>query len=500
MLEFNVPFVLLSDLVFTLLLLAITYWRLYPVLRYFRVQPPHVAKSIVFDRLMRFPLELFWGMVLLSIVFIVLYHGSEIMMGSRALASIDNAARLLNSVLSELSLSLILAILLFSITRHLLRSYAVRLEIHSIVREKPYSAVSLIAMSAVVCFVITFSAASRVIVRSNPDELFLRLVTFLLIAGVYAAFAIGIVSLYMVELRKELRMLIDGLHALSGGMKTTLHQKLTIISLDETGRLADAFNALQHWVERTYDEVDRQLKLAYKVQQRLLPTSFPVMEGVDIAASCQQCQEVGGDFYDVIPLGERYYCVAIGDVTGKGLPAALLVSAMMTGLRTEAAKGGTAGDIITRLNRHVFHMTQGKMFTTLGLALIDLSSGTARLEYASAGHLDPYIFRNGQVMELQCSSLPLGISPDTVYQGILNTLAPGDIFILYTDGIIESRHASGGMLGFEWWEQELRQLSPYRGLEEQLLRLIKRPQHEEAEELGDDRTLVMVRWNGYTSV
>lgn len=153
-----------------------------------------------------------------------------------------------------------------------------------------------------------------------------------------------------------------------------------------------------------------------------------------------------------------------------------------------------------QLNRHVFHMTQGKMFTTLGLALIDLSSGTARLEYASAGHLDPYIFRNGQVMELQCSSLPLGISPDTVYQGILNTLAPGDIFILYTDGIIESRHASGGMLGFEWWEQELRQLSPYRGLEEQLLRLIKRPQHEEAEELGDDRTLVMVRWNGYTSV
>ncbi|CAM4164367.1 serine/threonine-protein phosphatase [Paenibacillus alkaliterrae] len=496
LLQFNIPFVLLSDLVLAVLLLGISYWRLGPVLRYFRRfrLEDRVDKEAVFNRLVRFPMELFRGMILLSLLFIFLYHFFEIMTGRRALHSLDAWLGLANTVVRELSLSFILSFLLHSASRRLLRGYAIQLDMKTIAEDMRHSAVRFIALSVFICFVITFAPASRVIVQSEPGHI--RLGDFILLSVIYAVFAIGMFALYISQLRKELSMLVNRLYALSRGMKTGLHQTVPILSGDETGRLTSALNMLQHRVASTYEDVERQLKLAYTVQERLLPREFPAIEGVEFAVLCQQCQAVGGDFYDMIPLGGRRYCIAIGDVSGKGLPAALLMSAMMTGLRTEAMKGGTAGDILTRLNKHVYQMTQGKLYATIGLAVIELASGTMELDYASAGHLDPYLVRGGHVMEWQCSSFPLGISQDEQYEGTHHTLATGDLFVLYTDGIIESGHASGSMLGFERWEHELRLLQPDRDLQDQLTELLSRIRVlEEGVGDADDRTLLLMKWN-----
>jgi len=221
-----------------------------------------------------------------------------------------------------------------------------------------------------------------------------------------------------------------------------------------------------------------------------------VIAGVEIAFSCRQCREVGGDYYDFIHLGERKLALAIGDVAGKGMPAALLMSAMLTGFRMEVVKGGTAENILTKVNRHVFNMTRGNMYSTLGLALFDFAGGSAVVNYASAGHMDPYIVREGNVIAWQGSTLPLGIDSDIRYQGSDITLAPGDIFVMYTDGVVEARSAHGQMVGFDWWEQELRRLSPERDLAIQLAELLERFPHPNPEEPDDDRTIVMLRWNG----
>lgn len=494
LLKFNIPFVLLSDIILALLLSAITHWRLYEVFRYFRGRNPDMPKQLVFERLMRFPGELFGGMIILSLLFIALFHGSDFFFYDLKLDSLDRLIRLANVVLSELSLALILAVLLFTAARRLLRTYALRLEIEEIPGPHIHTAVRLLTVCAVVSFVITFSAASRILPKTGRGWDTLSLLG---LPAIYAAFSAGILAFYALELRKELRMLIDGLQKLAEGTKSSLHQTFPIISINETGRLAAAVNEVQTRIGQAYIEVERQLKLAYNVQQQLLPNQLAVSPSLDIAASCQQCHEVGGDFYDVIRIGESRYCIAIGDVSGKGLPAALLMSAAMTGLRTEAVKGGTAGDILTRMNRHIYQMTRGRMYSTAGLAIIDLSSDAASLDYASAGHLDPYLIRHGELTEWPCSSLPLGISPDTVYQGTSYTLETGDIFLMYTDGIVESGQSSGEMFGFDRWEQELRRISPKQPVDEQLGALLGRMGHTDHQAgLHDDQTVVFVQWKG----
>lgn len=494
LLVFNVPFLFSSSALISFLLLIISYWRLYPVIRYYRQQVPQADSEAVFHRLMQFPMELFRGMLLISFLFTFLYHAVELASGERTITSGLGVLRLLDNVVSEMGIAFILSFLLLSASRRFLRSCTLQLGMKSIPGDKRQSAVRFIAISVMICFVITYVPASRMIVQMEPGQF--RFAEFLLLSSIYALFAIGIFSIYIMELRQELRMLIDRVYALASGVKEGLHQTVPVLSTDEIGRLAEGLNALQRRVESAYDEVDQQLKLAYAVQNRLLPRTFPSIGGLEVAVSCEQCQQVGGDFYDLISLGEGRYCAAVGDVSGKGLPAALLMSAMMTGLRTEASRGGSAGEILTRLNRHVYQMTQGKLYSTLGLALLDVSSGSMELDYASAGHLDPYLVRDGQVIEWQLSSCPLGMFPEEEYSGTRHTIVPGDIFVLYTDGVIESGYETGSMLGFEWWEQQLRQLRQDRELEAILADLIGKLQTAEEEDSVDDRTIVLLRWDG----
>ncbi|WP_179215546.1 PP2C family protein-serine/threonine phosphatase [Paenibacillus sp. MY03] len=492
LLKFNIPFLIISDIFLAFLLYAITYWRLGAVFRSFRRLGADLPKQVVFEKLMRFPGELSGGMILLALAFIALHHGIEIVSLQRRVDSWEHVVHLAQSVLSEVSLALILAVLLFVMTRRWLRSYAARLAMDKLPANRKHSAVRLLTLGAIIGFIITFSAAIRILPKAEEGW---SAMSILGLPALYAVFSTSILAFYALELRKELRLLIDGLRKLADGEKSSLHRTFPVLSVHEVGRLASAVNEIQTRIGQSYLEVERQLRLAYAVQQKLLPKRLAVTPEFDIAASCQQCHEVGGDWYDVIPLGEHRYCIAIGDVSGKGMPAALLMSAAMTGLRTVVAQGGTAGDMLGRLNLYMYQMTRGRMYTTAGLAILDVSA--ASLEYAAAGHLDPYWIRQGELIDWPCSSLPLGMFPDTAYHGASRAWAPGDMFLLYTDGIIESGQAAGDMLGFERWEQELRRLSPERHAEDQLQALLGRLEHSEHEgELHDDRTVILLRWKG----
>src|SRR5690606_16668798 len=179
--------------------------------------------------------------------------------------------------------------------------------------------------------------------------------------------------------------------SLRQGNKAEMHRPIPLVSSDEIGLLASRFNVVQEQISDAYAEIDRQVRLAGEIQQKLLPSSLPSNDRLELAAHCQQGRIVGGDFYDAIVVDEHHVAIVIGDVAGKGVPAALVMSAAMVLLRAEISGTSTAADTLSRLNRLLCDTIQGDIYLTMGLGLLDLRTGT--LEYASAGHLSPYIVR-----------------------------------------------------------------------------------------------------------
>jgi sigma-B regulation protein RsbU (phosphoserine phosphatase) len=191
--------------------------------------------------------------------------------------------------------------------------------------------------------------------------------------------------------------------------------------------------------EETYE---REREAARTVQQLLIPAELPPIPGYEIAAVYQPASEVSGDFFQVIPLASNSVLIAIGDVSGKGLPAALMVSLLVGTLRTYAETLSSPAQILAGLNRRV-HGRSGGGFTT---CLILRAGPDGALTLANAGHLSPYT--DGQEIPVQ-SGLPLGILPEAGYEETTFCLAPNQSVTLLTDGVIEARNPTGELFGFD---------------------------------------------------
>ena len=316
----------------------------------------------------------------------------------------------------------------------------------------------------------------------NPLYLFL-------IAG--CSFTIGYFFFLEVSkgFRRRFREMISGISAMMEGDRKLLQSKMHIVTADEFGQLGLAFNDLQEYSAEHYAEIERELQLAFTVQQSLLPQGVITLVDCTIAALCRQTKEVGGDFYDIVPLSEERFAVIVGDVAGKGLQAALLMSAVMSLFRREIREGRAAGEVLARLNRQLFQAIQGRLFITTGLAIIDRKEST--LTYANAGHMPPYLIREDQLEEFIHPSLPLGIIPDTVYLNHVIPFPIGSRFVMYTDGMVESQLKDGNMLGFEYFEQYLLELRR-EDLAQQAEDLMERIADSADRQHEDDRTVVMI--------
>jgi phosphoserine phosphatase RsbU/P len=488
--EFNLKVLLIAVLIFALLLCAYSYLRLGSVMRGKGAGASAWSASSLHQRLYRFPMELFIGVMVLSGMFIVLYHALEQYHRTSSFASM-NWVSLGDNLLNEFGLALFTALLLFSFTRSQLRPYIIQLRVHEL-EGKKLSGVYPLIVTFVSCFMIVVNHAGRyLIVHFAPDSGDADIGRFLLLFGAYFALGVTLFVIHLKELRDDTRALIAGMNRLRKGGSQSMHQPLPILSRGELGSLTAAFNQLQRSMHDEYKELERQLKLAYDIQKRLLPAALPNSPYVEIAARCDQSLEVGGDFYLIEEVNRDRLLMAIGDVTGHGMPAALLMSAAMVALRKEIEHSGAPGDILRRMNKHVLEIAGGSSFVTLGIALLDLQNG--QLEYAGAGHMAPYIVQAGLLQEIDSSSLPLGIDPDADYRGCTRTMEPDDILVMYTDGIVEVRQGDGRMLGFEAWEQELVSLHEAPSLGERLEAMLEQRALSEDPDHGDDRTVVMVR-------
>jgi sigma-B regulation protein RsbU (phosphoserine phosphatase) len=257
----------------------------------------------------------------------------------------------------------------------------------------------------------------------------------------------------------------------------------------ENGRLTDAIRS--EVAER--EKQKRELEIAHEVQDRLFPQSYPPIPGLDYAGACRPAMGVGGDYYDFIPLSKTQLGIAIGDVSGKGIPAALLMATLRAFLRGQTTQPQPDLTLVmTNLNRLVYESSLSSKYATFFYAEFDCV--TREMTYVNAGHNPPMVFRkSGEVIRLETGGSVIGLMPVAAFDQGTIVLEPGDVFVGYTDGISEAMNAADD----EWGEENMIDcVRPSRELE--AMPLIERlmvsadafvagaPQH-------DDMTIVVAR-------
>jgi serine phosphatase RsbU (regulator of sigma subunit)/predicted ester cyclase len=204
----------------------------------------------------------------------------------------------------------------------------------------------------------------------------------------------------------------------------------------------------QERIER--ERIEQELKVARRIQQASLPKVVPQLEGWQISPFYRPAREVGGDFYDFHLLSEGRLGVVVGDATGKGVPAALVMSTTlgMLQLAAQASDSSSAGEVLARVNEALTIRIPSNMFVTCFYAILDPKSGSLR--YANAGHDLPYLNRSGDddAEELRARGMPLGLMAGMSYEEGEVSLGEGNCVLFYSDGLVEAHDPEGEMFGF----------------------------------------------------
>jgi sigma-B regulation protein RsbU (phosphoserine phosphatase) len=208
--------------------------------------------------------------------------------------------------------------------------------------------------------------------------------------------------------------------------------------------------------------IERDLDIAAEIQQSLLPHTFPpVVADAQflIDASMHPAREVGGDFYDYIQIDDHRVGLVIGDVSGKGVPAALFMAMSKALLKAAAQAGGTPGECLQRTNDLLNADNRANMFVTVFYAILDLRTG--QLDYASGGHNPPYHVQRDRVVALPgTGGTVLGMIENLTYDSASIQLEPGDSLLLYTDGVTEAMNPDSSLFGEDRLEEILQRLGP----------------------------------------
>jgi serine phosphatase RsbU (regulator of sigma subunit)/anti-sigma regulatory factor (Ser/Thr protein kinase) len=243
----------------------------------------------------------------------------------------------------------------------------------------------------------------------------------------------------------------------------------------------------------TRQRFEQELEVARLIQQNFLPKVLPDLPGWQIAAYYRPAREVGGDFYDVIPLPDGRFAFVVGDVTDKGVPAALVMSATRSVLRAAAQRLVEPGAVLAQVNDHLCPDMPQKMFVTCLYGVLDPATG--HLRFANAGHDVPYVKTAGGVEELRARGMPLGLMPGMDYEEKETTLDPGDSVLLHSDGVVEAHDADREMFGFPRLKQTVAGAAGGQPLIDRVLADLEAFTGPDAEQ-EDDITMVTLQRSG----
>ncbi len=280
---------------------------------------------------------------------------------------------------------------------------------------------------------------------------------------VISLFLIGLIMLTLItagvvnRLTSPLALFADSARMIAEGNFDT---KLPVIQTkDEMKELHDAFSHMQQELARyvvylqettaAKEKIESELRIAREIQMAMIPHSFPPfpdLPQIDLYATLRSAKEVGGDLYDFFMIDKRFY-FAIGDVSGKGVPASLFMAVTRTLLRSIADQEVSPKAIMQALNRSLAYNNESNMFVTFFLGIIDLNTGL--LQYANAGHNPPVLIRNnGEVsMFEQAKAIPLGLFEDFIFPELSMQLNNGDKIFSYTDGVNEAENQHEELFG-----------------------------------------------------
>jgi sigma-B regulation protein RsbU (phosphoserine phosphatase) len=207
------------------------------------------------------------------------------------------------------------------------------------------------------------------------------------------------------------------------------------------------------------ERIERELELAAAIQRQILPRDLPKVPGLDIAARNIPTRQVGGDYFDFFPLSGGRLAFLVADVSGKGVPAALLVSTVHAAVHLQIDEAKSLPDLVARIDRHLQRYAATRKFLTAFFGLLEPSTGTLR--YVSAGH-NPALLRraDGGMEQLKATGVPMGMFPTATWREETLKLLPGDLLCVYTDGVTEALNAVDEEFGMERLERLLDGATP----------------------------------------
>jgi sigma-B regulation protein RsbU (phosphoserine phosphatase) len=284
--------------------------------------------------------------------------------------------------------------------------------------------------------------------------------------------------------------------------------KIPVRSKDQLSDLASSFNGMTERIQQLIEEVkekeklEAELEIAREVQAQLFPKDIPHLKTLELAGVCKPARVVSGDYYDFIPVDARRTAIVIGDISGKGISAALLMASVQAALHAQlSTMNGSKPDtdsaapstsiLVTRLNRQLFENTSPEKYATFYCALYDDSN--SRLVYTNAGHLRPILVREGKASRLEISGMVVGMFLDAPYDQTVIELQQGDLLAAFTDGITESENEAGEQFG----EDHLAQLLVENAAKplNEIVELVTREVRTWAYDLDnqDDTTMLLAR-------
>lgn len=290
--------------------------------------------------------------------------------------------------------------------------------------------------------------------------------------------------------KSELKGVLTIFNKRGGGGFTDEDQRLLAIIAVQSGQVIETARLYEE--EKAFMKMQEEVRLASKIQSELLPKSAPTIEGYEIAGTSIPAQVVGGDYFDFITIEDKRLAICLGDVTGKGLPASLLMANLQATLRGQTFLCPSPRECLVRSNKLLYHSTSPEKFATLFYAQLDVKNHT--LVYSNAGHDFPFHFSEGDTPHrLKSGGLMLGAFEDFAFEEDTIPMKPGDVLVISSDGISEAMNSNLEQFGEERLQVIIREhrAAPPQEIIQKILTAVRA--HAGDQPQSDDMTLIVLK-------
>jgi sigma-B regulation protein RsbU (phosphoserine phosphatase) len=287
------------------------------------------------------------------------------------------------------------------------------------------------------------------------------LIAFLLILIAFFVIEAGALITGLV-LTRQITKAVDELYRATQYVQAgDFAHRVRIERRDQLGVLGESFNLMTSSISGLIEEqkqrqrLENEISIAREVQDQLFPRTLPKVPGVEIEAICKAARAVSGDYYDFIQLSPTHLAIAIADISGKGISAALLMASLQAALRSQVLVAGSetmsTAELVSRLNKHLVRNTGDDRFATFFIAVYD--SATRNLRYTNAGHLPSFLICKDSALHLDKGGMVLGVVEDYCYEEGSVVVAPDSLLVGYSDGLVEPENVYGEEFGIRRLQQ-----------------------------------------------